>query len=310
MSRTGHTPRALGWPAVDQPRAIDDLSVESRHLQAADGGISLLTIVTASDAAPTGAEIVLLHGMFTDRRFWLSDDGVGLAGALARRGHRVYLAQRRGLGRDTPAPGARRGLTEQIRYDLPALQALIAAESSRPVFWGGHSFGAFAAARAVAETLDPGQVAGLLILACQFDLAKPMLGGWGSWLTRMAIWRWRRLPAKIAGIGPISEPPSAALDAIDWTSSARRQPVIRDALGAITVPVLALVGRGDKVDPPDGCRRFVDYMTSRDATFMIAGRTNGFAADYSHAGLVIDRAARADVWPRIAAWIEARVPTD
>ena len=121
------------------------LTVATDTVAAADGGGCALTRVRA-EAAATRAPVVMLPGMFSGRRFWLSDGGVGLAAYLARCGHPVFIVQRRGLS-DSPACAGRPGMNEHIAHDLPAVQAAVSAIAAPPAFWVGHSFGGVMAAR-------------------------------------------------------------------------------------------------------------------------------------------------------------------
>lgn len=268
-------------------------------LTAADGGV--FQVVEVIPEQPTAAPVVMLHGMFTDRRFWLSDKQVGLAAFMAERGHPVVIVQRRGLS-DSPATGQRCGLEEHLHYDLPTVQAHVAARFGAPAFWLGHSFGGVLAARGVAETLDGSQVAGLVLLASQFEVGKRALDWPGNLLTRGLVRLCGHLPARAVGLGPVNEPPAAAHDACQWVSRGRRESTIRSALRAVTVPTLAISGIADRVDPTDGCRRLVEHFASHDVQFVCAGREQGFAQDYDHPGIVISKDAQAEIWPLIADW--------
>jgi len=277
------------------------LAVETRTMGAADGGCFALTTVQAQIHEPR-APVILLHGMFTDRRFWLSDKGVGLAAYLAARGHPVFIVQRRGLG-DSPATEQRCGLDEQLHHDLPAVQAIVANHVAEPAFWLGHSFGGVTAARAVAQTLDASQVAGLVLIASQFKVGKRALDWPGNMLTRALVRVCGHLPARAVGLGPVNEPAAAAQDACRWVSEGRRQPEIRKSLQKITVPTLAISGVADRVDPTVGCERFVSHFSSADVRFVRAGIEQGFARDYDHAGVVISKPAQAEIWPLIGDWL-------
>lgn len=269
-------------------------------LTGADGGV--FKIVEVIPEQVDGAPVVLLHGMFTDRRFWLSDKRIGLAAFLAERGHPVIIAQRRGLS-DSPAITARCGLEEALRYDLPILQTHVSARFNQAAFWLGHSFGGVMAARAAAETLDRTQIAGLILLASQFEIGKRALDWPGNLLTRGLVRLYGYLPARTVGLGPVNEPAAAAYDACHWVSQGRRDTAIRSALGAVDVPILAVSGAADRVDPTEGCRRLVSHCASQDLQFVTAGRAQGFAQDYDHPGIVISKEAQREIWPLIGDWL-------
>ncbi len=279
------------------------LTIDRQVVTAADGGRSVLTTV-----APQGDSqrppVVMLHGMFTDRHFWLSDKGVGLAAYLADRGHPVFIAQRRGLS-DSPATDRRCGLEDHLRYDHPAVQAHVAGEFEAPAFWLGHSFGGVTAARAVAQTLNADQVAGLVLLASQFEVGKRALDWPGNLFTRALVRAIGHLPARAVGLGPVNEPAAAVQDACRWVSEGRRKPALRQSLQKITVPTLAISGAADKVDPTAGCVKLVAHFSSEQVRFIRAGSEQGFAQNYDHPGIVISKDAQAEIWPLIGDWLSA-----
>ncbi len=287
--------------------AADSGSATHEILTAPDGGRFNLTRVIPT--LPRAA-VVMLPGMFTGRRFWLSDQGVGLAAFLADAGHAVYIVERRGIGatRDDAGTG-RSGFTEHLQQDLPLVQSLVAQEQTGPVFWIGHSFGGVLAARAVATTLRADQVAGLVLFATQFEVGKRGLDFPGNLFARGVARLLGRVPARWVGLGPEDESPATMTDAGRMVADGRRQPELREQLGRLTQPTLAIVGAGDRVDPPEGCERFVGHFASTDRTFLKAGTHNGFEVDFDHPGIVISKPARAQIWPLVRDWLDARCAT-
>jgi len=278
------------------------LQTDTRTITAADGGCCALTRVETPDTSHK-APVVMVPGMFTGRRFWLSDRHIGLAAWLADHGYPAYIVQRRGLS-DSPPCEARAGLIEHVKYDLPAVQAFVAEQHSQPAFWIGHSFGGVMAALATARYLDAGSVAGLVLFASQFEVDKRMLDWPGHLFTRGLARLLGRFPARTTGLGPEDEPVAALMDATHWVATGRRQPYLRETLAVITAPVLALSGAADTVDPSAGCERFIGHFASRDKTFVQAGTTNGFSVDFDHPGIVVSKPARAEIWPRVTDWLD------
>lgn len=274
---------------------------------APDGGRFGVTRILP--AGPVRATAVLVPGMFTGRRFWLSDKGVGLAAYLAEAGIAGLIVERRGIGdgRDDPGP-ARPGLQEHLSEDLPMVQRIAQGLHPGPVFWIGHSFGGVLAARAAGMVLDADEVAGLVLFATQFEVDKTMLDYPANLLTRGLSRMLGRFPASWVGLGPEDEPVAAMNDACALVAEGRRRPGLKAVLGRARAPTLAVVGGGDTVDPPSGCRRFVEHLGGDDKTFLCAGTETGFSTDFDHPGIVISKPAQTEVWPRVRAWIEARLP--
>lgn len=81
-------------------------------------------------------------------------------------------------------------------------------------------------------------------------------------------------------------------------------------MSALRAPVLAVAGAGDHLlAPPLAARDLLGRFSSTDRTLIVAGRSTGFSRDYDHAGLVIGRAAREEIWPPVPDWMEDRLPS-
>ncbi|MES1948616.1 hypothetical protein C84B14_14781 [Salinisphaera sp. C84B14] len=283
---------------------LPPLEIAEHTLAAGDGGCCLVTSVRAERVA-TRAPVVLVSGMFTGRRFWLSERQIGLAAYLARRGYEAFIVQRRGLS-DSPPCSARAGLIDHVKYDLPAVQAHIKERYAQPAFWIGHSFGGVMCALASARYLEAQAIAGLVLIASQFEVDKRMLDWPANRLTRGLAWLLGYFPARAAGLGPENEPTAALMDATHWVETGRRNAYLRDTLRRIDQPVLAVSGAADRVDPSAGCRRFIDHFSSVDKRFEQAGTATGYSIDFDHPGIVVSKPAQAEIWPLVADWLDRR----
>lgn len=276
-------------------------------LTASDGGQVAVTSVQA-EGVETIAPLVFLPGSFTGRKFWLSDKGIGLSVFLAERGYPAWIVERRGMA-GSPTSGRRKprpGVTEHIQFDLPKLQKLVKAATGKAAFWIGHSFGGVLAVRAAAESLDQNELAGLVLFATQFDVGKVWMTPPRSWLP-MAIAQVKGdFPGPWAGIGPEDEPAAAIMDNMRWLPKARRDPSKTAGFASISCPVLAIASEGDVVDPAAGCKMMLDRLGSEDKTWLLLGKAQGHAEDYSHAGMVISKPAQQEVWPLLAQWLDEK----
>ena len=65
-----------------------------------DGTVELaVTRLGLADAPESrGIPVILLHGSFSNRRFWYSPKGIGLGAYLARQGFDVWVPEMRGHG--------------------------------------------------------------------------------------------------------------------------------------------------------------------------------------------------------------------
>lgn len=284
----------------------DTLPTRDHSLRSADDGICAL-VEFGSERAD--AEVLLIPGMFTARSFWLSPRGVGLAAHLAASGLRCWILERRGIGaaRQQKA-GVRPGMSQAARHDLPTAFAHIRSRSERPIFLVAHSFGGILAARALAGPIAASDCAGLVSFATQCETGKSALHPPGSWLTLAISTALGRLPARLAGLGPEDEPLAAMQDAVRWTTSARRGAPWLDSLRGLPLPQLAIAGASDTTDPPEGCARFARRLAASDAHFELLARSRGWAEDYDHAGMVVSRNARTEVWPYVTEWLRRHIP--
>jgi len=257
--------------------------------------------------------LLLVHGTFSNRHFFLGAGERGLARYLAAAGYDAWVAELRGHGRS-----GERGRTaawhfeDWIRLDAPALlHAVREATGAARVVWIGHSAGGVIGV-AYLGLNDGGapDVAGIVMAGAP---APSRPGAWhvplsmaGYGITRLL----GRFPARALGIGPEDELPGimsqwlawnvrgrwVGADGTDYLANARR----------IDVPVLAIAGGGDIIAPPSSCRRLLEHIGGTDRQLLVCGRRQGFAENYTHDRMIISRHARDEVWPRIRDWLGER----
>jgi len=279
------------------------LQRETRILSSEDGGQFALTRVW-SESVETRLPIIFLSGSFTGRKFWLADKDIGLAAWLATQGFPGWIVERRGIGASPkPNDGSRAGIEEHLQHDLPQVQREIEACHQQAAFVIGHSWGGVIGSRAVAETLNPSRIAGLVLFATQFEVGKPWMMPPLSWIPLIVAKLRGDFPGPWSGLGPETEPYPALYDSMTWTPRARRNMKLAAPMASIEAPVLAISSVGDTVDPAAGCQKFIDRFASTDKTFKLLGQEFGQLEDYNHPGMVISKNAQAEVWPLVADWL-------
>lgn len=271
-------------------------------LVVADGGRFRVTRV--SDAGGHGVPVVLLPGMFDNRRLYLWPGGGGLADTLAGAGFAVWIVERRGTGGMALSPRARAGWEEVVCVDLPAVQRLIATHTDVPAFWVGHSFGGVALARAAAETMQRSQIAGLVLVNSAVDI--PLLANRIVAAT-LGSRLWRGVfPARRFGLGPEDEPVAALADAISWGAAERTGAGLSTVLSAVDVPLLVFTAPRDAIAPAARCDRLARPFAGTDARVQSAARRTGFSRNHSHESPLLHPAAVTDVFPFLRDWLVAR----
>jgi predicted alpha/beta hydrolase len=287
---------------------------EARIARADDGvELALYRAEPGAGSRRRATPVLLVHGTFSNRHFFLGSGERGLARYLASRGYDAWAGELRGRGRSLAQgpPGVWR-FEDWIRRDAPALLGAVReATGSDKVIWIGHSAGgviAVASGGLVHRQADA--FAGIVMVGAP---APSRPGAWhvplaaiGYGITRLV----GRFPARALGIGPVDEQLGImgqwmswnvrqrwiGDDGTDYLANARR----------ITVPALAVAGAGDIIAPPSACRGLLDTLGPGDRTMLVCGRRQGFSENFTHNRLIVSAPGRAEVWPAIARWLEER----
>ncbi len=80
--------------------------------------------------------------------------------------------------------------------------------------------------------------------------------------------------------------------------------VYRSALGQVSVPMLFIAGRADRVASPERVWAYYDAVGSPDKGFIVASVANGFSGDYGHLDIGLGDEARTEIYPLIEAWLD------
>ena len=128
--------------ASAEPDRIGPVRASVYRARTADDVELAITRLGSEGEAECGPPVILIHGTFCQRSFWISNEGVGLGPFLRDRGYDVWIPELRGHGR---SPRDRRfrawSAEDQMRFDLPTIQRLVANETGKAAHWVGHSWG-------------------------------------------------------------------------------------------------------------------------------------------------------------------------
>ncbi|MBS0618319.1 MAG: alpha/beta fold hydrolase [Spirochaetes bacterium] len=80
----------------------------------------------------------------------------------------------------------------------------------------------------------------------------------------------------------------------------------RDNLSKIKIPVYLLAARRDELADPAVVRDAYERVGSKDKTFEIFSRADGYIDDYGHTDLIIGKEAHVEVHPKIVEWLNKR----
>jgi len=256
--------------------------------------------------------VVLVHGSFSNRGFWITRNGIGMARYLLEQGYDVWLMEHRGHG-ITPRNKdyLNNSVERYVLYDVPAVNEFIQEKTDKKPFWLGHSLGGVMIAAAVAaELLTLENSRGMVLFGTQ-TIRRP----WYLWiplvatLMRLKVSRKGELDGRQLRIGPENEPAGVIKEFISqnswfssWQLKSKALKLIPAWQKANGLPLLAVAGAIDKSDSAQACIKFANKYGG-DKDILLLGKTEGFERDYGHVDMVVSKAAAKEVWPKISEWL-------
>jgi len=286
-----------------KPANSRDISVEL--------AVTRLGLVEQPDAR--GVPVILLHGSFSNRRFWYSPKGIGLGAYLARAGFDVWIPEMRGHGLSARNQAYKYNqVADYAQYDLPAIAAFVKEQSGQIPHWVGHSLGGTTLAAALGgQYLGTEGAASVALFGTQvsrtyWPLKVPPL----EWTGRLLFKRFDHISGPRFKRGPEDEPIGVVLESMRWHGLfGRFGDKHRDwwaGLSEVQVPVLAVAAVGDHQDPVWACRKLFDQISAEHSQFLCLGREHGFTEDFGHVQMIVSKSAQTQVWPRVADWLRER----
>ncbi|MBX8488258.1 lysophospholipase [Pseudomonas cichorii] len=260
-----------------------------------------------------GVPVILLHGSFSNRRFWYSPKGIGLGPFLARAGYDVWIAEMRGHGLSARNQDYRRNrVADYARYDLPAIAAFVREQNGQVPHWIGHSLGGTTLAAALGgQYLGPEGAASAALFGSQISRTYwPLKIPPVQWTGRLLLKPFEHISGPRLKRGPEDEPIGVVLESMRWHGLFGRFGD-RDSnwwtgLASVEVPVLAVAAVGDHQDPVWACKMLFDQFGSQQRQFLCLGREHGFNEDFDHVRMLVSKGAQQQVWPRVLDWLQER----
>lgn len=262
--------------------------------------------------------IVLVHGSFTNRGFWLSSQGIGLARHLVEAGFDIWLMEMRGHGLSPRNQAYKNNSLEQYALsDVPAINEFVIEKTGLKPVWLGHSMGGVLISTAVAAgTLPESHLAAIALLGTQvvrrrWYLQIPFMASFGKfWFSFNSEMDGRKLK-----IGPENEPAGIAREYLRWLGlfgqwrlKSNRTPLLAKWKG-LDLPLLAMVGKNDQSDPAKYCYSFYELCGSDRKVFKLLAKDKGYSRDFGHVDMVVSKEAAKEVWPVLTNWLVEIKPT-
>ncbi|MDV9030717.1 alpha/beta fold hydrolase [Pseudomonas sp. RAC1] len=263
----------------------------------------------ADQPAERAVPVILLHGSFSNRRFWYSPKGIGLGAFLARAGFDVWIPEMRGHGLSPRNRQWRANcVADYARFDLPVIGTFVQEMTGQAPHWVGHSLGGTTLVAALGGGyLDPNSVASVALFGTQvtrryWPLKLPPV----VWGARLLLKRFAQLSGPRLKRGPEDEPIGLALEWLRWQGLFGRFGVKdRDwwaGLAEVRVPLLAVAAVADTQDPLWACRALFEQWGDARKRFLRLGREDGFEA-FGHVDMLVSKAAQDQVWPQVERWL-------
>lgn len=272
--------------------------------------LALTRIGLRERSGDLGEPVVLLHGSFSNRRFWCSPLGIGAGAHLARQGFDVWILELRGHGlsprnRDY----TKNRVSQYVRYDLPAVAAFVQEQNGLAPHWVGHSLGGIVLAAALGGGyLDEASAASAALFGSQISrIYWPLKVPPVEWAGRLLLKGFDQVSGSRLKRGPEDEPIGLVKESLRWHGLfGRFGDSERDwwaGLADVQVPLLAAAGAGDTQDPAWACRKLFEQFGSAQKEYHCLGKADGFSQDYGHVDMLVSKGAQKEVWPLLAAWL-------
>ncbi|WP_343350074.1 alpha/beta fold hydrolase [Pseudomonas sediminis] len=271
--------------------------------------LTRLGLAGAEDAR--GVPVVLLHGSFSNRRFWYSPKGIGLGAYLARAGFDIWIAEMRGHGLSPRNQGYRdNNVAQYVRYDLPAIADFIFEQTGQAAHWVGHSLGGVILAAALGGGyLEQSRARSAALFGSQISrtywpLKIPPVE-WGARLLLLAL---PYLSGRRLKRGPEDEPIGLALETLSWLKLFGRfgdgEQDWWAGLARMRVPLLGVAAVADPQDPAWACHKLVEQCSAAPRQFLLLGKDKGFSSDFGHIEMLVSKEAQREVWPLVEQWLQ------
>ncbi len=250
---------------------------------------------------PNNPKVLLVPGTFSNHTFWLGTRGIGFARTLSDAGYEACVLDPRGHGlSDRPTKQQDWGIDDWARADVPtALRAI--ASTHEPVHIIGHSAGG---AVILASLSAEPQLHALVRSVTTLGTPVPWLQPWrgvGARLIKATSQLLGRFPARLLRLGPEDELPHVMSQWMNWNIKGHwlgdDGTDYTTGFARIRLPLLMIAGGADRFfAPPEACRGLFEMIGSPRKQFEVFDGLD-------HVSMVVSKRARAEVWPRILAFL-------
>lgn len=288
-----------------------------KHNRDADKSVQIaLTHLSFAADSTHGAgrtPVVFNHGSFSNRSFWYSNKGIGLARFLLDEGFDVWLLEQRGHGFSPRNDQYHQNDSEHYVLDIQAVNDFLLEQTEHKPVWLGHSLGGILIASAVAcDILNADNCAGFALIGAQ-----PLLKRWYTWvpfatqITQVTTSLKKELSGRSLKIGPENEPAGVINEYLRrqrpfarWRFKRSKQNLLLLWKQNHDLPLLTVCGKKDKPHPVRHCRKLSQLYGGEDKTVLELSSKAGFSKNYGHVDMIVSKDAAQEVWPAISDWLK------
>jgi pimeloyl-ACP methyl ester carboxylesterase len=256
-----------------------------------------------------GQPVILIHGSFTNRGFWLSSSGKGLASALLDQGFDPWMLEMRGHG-DSPVNQnySANNVEQYAEYDIPAAADFVIEQTKQSPLWVGHSLGGVIISTSLAGGhLAEEKVAGLALFGSQVSKYPLILRLPGFRLIAQTVLSLKRSNI-VNPKGPEQEPKGIAKEFVRWAGiltgwKPSKGPSYWKVIPDNNISLIAFGAPKDKGDPAKHCKRLAESI-NKNCEYHLLNKKSGYKQDYGHVNMIVSKEAEQEVWPKLINWFK------
>ncbi|UZE94714.1 alpha/beta hydrolase [Alkalimarinus alittae] len=277
--------------------------------------VTRLTKQSSAALGIHGQPVILLHGAFSNRRHWLSEEGEGVADFLVEAGYDVWIPEMRGHGLSSVNQDfANNSLDQTVEYDLPAIHKFVLEQTGKNVSYIAEEMGGFL----VLGALGLGVIDQKTITNCVYiEEEKPLSLRLNTKIfAKNALWRWRKqgvISGQRLGIGTENESYLTIKAYLSWQNRlAFNTPsglLLEGALANIDVPVMVVGTKSsDAIGPVKNAKWIYSQLTTTSKSIKMYDYSESQTSRaYPNAGITLFP-NKGGCWDDIILWL-ANTPT-
>jgi len=276
---------------------------ELLQLKSTDQNYLALWKLAAKEESPR-KNIFLTHGTFSNRKVCL-----GIAQFLQEKGFTCWILEWRNHGDSSRTQKPFNFETIALEDFSIAFTYLFEQEKIQDLSAVTHSGGGICLTMFLIKNPNyRSSIKSIAMFGCQaFGAANSKSNYLKIYLGKKLSFLLGYTPARIVG-SPHDESYETMKQWFDWNLSRKfigaNAMDYQTAMPQIKIPILSICGQGDTfIAPKSGCEEFLQAFKNPVNQLLFCSKANGFREDYNHSRILHSQNARAEIYPKVLAWI-------